>query len=74
MAWMLWLAAPVVATTLAAVVAWWRARPAPRADAATAMRAHRAYLDALVEPARGTRRVPAPCLDGTDADEITAVR
>lgn len=71
MAWMLWLAAPVVATTLAAVLTWWQARPAPRADAGRAMRAHRAYLDALAEPARGGVRVPAPRLEDEPA-EITA--
>lgn len=73
MAWMLWLAAPVVATTVAAVLAWWagwRARPAARVDPLSAMRDHRAFLDALVVPARGTARVSPPSLDAVPA-EIT---
>lgn len=57
---MLWLAAPVAATVLAAVWVWWRGwRARPRQlTTPEAMRAHRDYLDALVIPARGTERVP----------------
>jgi hypothetical protein len=57
MAWAGWLATPVAATVLAALWAWWRARPARLPSAQEAMRAHREYLDALVVPARGTARV-----------------
>ncbi|MDT4957536.1 MAG: hypothetical protein QOF87_2668 [Pseudonocardiales bacterium] len=56
MAWAVWLAAPVAATVLAALWAWWRARPARTPSAKAAMQAHRDYLDALVVPARGTAR------------------
>lgn len=59
MAWAWWLAVPVVTTVVAAVGTWWsghaRRRRRPGTDAA--MRAHRDYLAALVEPARGTERV-----------------
>jgi hypothetical protein len=60
MAWALWLAIPIVATLVAAVATWWpahRARASRQPDTDTAMQAHRDYLDALVLPARGTRRV-----------------
>lgn len=56
MAWAVWLAVPVAATVLAALWAWWRARPARTPSAREAMQAHRDYLDALVVPARGTAR------------------
>jgi hypothetical protein len=56
MAWAVWLAAPVAATALAALWAWWRGRPARTPSAHAAMQAHRDYLDALVIPARGTAR------------------
>jgi hypothetical protein len=56
MAWAAWLAVPVAATVLAALWAWWRARPARTPSAHEAMQAHRDYLDALVVPARGTAR------------------
>ncbi len=56
MAWAVWLAMPVAATVLAALWAWWRARPARTPNAHETMRAHRDYLDALVVPARGTAR------------------
>ena len=64
-AWALWLSAPIGATVLAALWAWWRGGRARRRavgrrlDTADAMQAHRAYLDALTVPARGTHRVPA---------------
>jgi hypothetical protein len=59
MAWALWLAVPVVATSAAAVLTWIsarRGRPPARPDTDTAMRAHREYLDALTVPARGSYR------------------
>lgn len=61
MAWAFWLAVPVVATSVAAVLIWLtarRARPSGRPDTAAAMRAHQDYLDALAVPARGSYRVP----------------
>jgi hypothetical protein len=59
MAWAVWLSVPVVTTALAALWAWWHARPARRPDTPEAMQAHRDYLDALTVPARGTHRVVA---------------
>ena len=60
MAWAIWLAAPVVATMLAAVWAWfrgWRVRRAARPPSTEqSVREHSAYLDALVIPARSTAR------------------
>jgi hypothetical protein len=57
MSWALWLAPPVVATVLVAMWSWWRGRPARVPESDEAIRAHQAYLDALVVPARGTGRV-----------------
>jgi hypothetical protein len=57
MAWAVWLAVPVAATVLAALWAWWRARPERAPTAREAIRAHRDYLDALIVPARGMARV-----------------
>lgn len=57
MAWVWWLATPVVATVLVALWCWWRGRPARPLDTSEAMQAHRDYLDALTLPARGTQRV-----------------
>jgi hypothetical protein len=56
MAWALWLAIPVVATSGAAVWSWLRGRPDRLADPVDAIRAHQDYLDALVVPARGRSR------------------
>jgi hypothetical protein len=56
-AWAMWLAAPVAATLIAALWAWWRARPERAPTSRQAIRAHRRYLDALIVPARGTDRV-----------------
>jgi hypothetical protein len=42
-------------TVLAAVWVWWRGRPAAVPTAGQAMRAHRAYLDALASSARSAR-------------------
>jgi hypothetical protein len=56
MAWVLWLAVPVVVTLLVALWVWLRGR-APRTPSTDqAMRAHQDYLDALVVPARGSTR------------------
>jgi len=62
MAWALWLAVPIGATSLAALWTWWRGvrvRQAEQLDTAEAMRAHADYLAALVIPARSDRR-PEP--------------
>jgi hypothetical protein len=56
--WALWLAVPLVATVLAAVVTWWRGRPPAPPGPAQAMRAHQRYLDALGTPARQRDRPP----------------
>lgn len=59
MAWAVWLAMPIIATSLAALVTWWRGRRALRAeelDTDSSMRAHQKYLDTLVIPARSTKR------------------
>ena len=58
--WALWLAVPVVATALAALWSWWRARPASTPDTSESMQAHSDYLDALARTARGTHRVETP--------------
>jgi hypothetical protein len=64
MAWALWLASPVVATSLAALWVWWRGRPKRAPDIAEAMRQHDDYLAALVVPVRGTVRTgPAEVRD-----------
>lgn len=57
MAWVLWLALPVLAPALAALVVWLRGRPPRSVDVEDAMKQHRDYLAALVTPARGTARV-----------------
>ncbi|MDT4892937.1 MAG: hypothetical protein QOE97_1972 [Pseudonocardiales bacterium] len=57
MSWALWLAAPLVATALAAIALWLRGRPARVAPTDDAINAHQAYLDALTVPARGRIRV-----------------
>jgi hypothetical protein len=56
--WALWLAAPLVATLLAALVTWWRGRPPTIPNPAQAMRAHQRYLDALGTPPRQRDRLP----------------
>jgi hypothetical protein len=59
MGWAVWLAMPIVATSFAAVWAWWRGRRALRAerlDTPGSMRAHQDYLDALTIPARSAHR------------------
>ncbi|MGI8761223.1 MAG: hypothetical protein ACR2LF_08010 [Jatrophihabitantaceae bacterium] len=53
MAWALWLSAPILATAISAMWAWWRARPRRRLDTPDAMQAHRDYLDALALGVRG---------------------
>lgn len=57
MAWVLWLAVPVLTPVLVACVVWVRSRPPKAVAAEDAMRQHQDYLAALVAPARGTRRV-----------------
>jgi hypothetical protein len=56
MAWAMWLAVPLLVTALAALITWWRGRPVRTPDAEQAMRAHAAYLDALIAAPRGTSR------------------
>jgi hypothetical protein len=65
--WALWLAAPLVATLVAALVAWWRGRPPAPPTPAQAMRAHQRYLDALGTPPRQRHRQPAQHHDHPDA-------
>jgi hypothetical protein len=60
MSWALWLLVPIGVPALAALWTWWRSRPARTPEGDEAMQAHRDYLDALVVPARGTRRVERP--------------
>lgn len=50
--WAIWLLAPAGATVLAALGSWWRSRPKRPLTTDEAMRAHGAYLDALVQTAR----------------------
>jgi hypothetical protein len=72
MTWALWLAAPVAATALAALWAWWRARGSSadkKLDTVEAMRAHRDYLDALTLPARAQQR----CASGMEAEAESEV-
>ena len=56
MSWAVWLLAPVVLTALAALVSWWRHRPARPPSTARAMREHEQFLDALVQSARSKDR------------------
>jgi hypothetical protein len=55
-AWVLWLSGPVVATVIAALWSWLRARPEPLPDTDEAMRAHAEYLEALTHSARAKDR------------------
>jgi hypothetical protein len=48
--WAFWLAVPVIATVLAAVWTWWRARAPKLASTRVGMAEHQAYLDALARP------------------------
>ncbi|HEV7194252.1 MAG TPA: hypothetical protein VGN35_13715 [Jatrophihabitantaceae bacterium] len=64
MAWILWLAAPVLAPVTAALAVWARSRPPRDLDVEDAMKQHEDYLSALVIPARGTVRTePAEVAD-----------
>ncbi len=56
MAWLWWLSGPVVATVVAAIWSWLRARPGKQPTTAQAMQAHGEFLDALVETARSRER------------------
>jgi hypothetical protein len=47
LSWAVWLAAPVVVTVLAALILWWRGRPARPLRTAETISGHQAYLDAL---------------------------
>jgi hypothetical protein len=67
MEWALWLAAPLVATVLAALVTWWLGRPPTPPGPAQAMRAHQRYLDALGTPPRQRDRQPDQQSDHRDA-------
>ena len=59
--WALWLAAPAVVTSCAALASYWHGRRETRRrrrpDTTEAMLAHRTYLETLSTPPRGTRRV-----------------
>ena len=57
MAWAVWLAVPILVTTLAALWTWWRGRPRRAPTVREAMQAHREYLDALAVPARGRQHL-----------------
>jgi hypothetical protein len=56
MAWILWLALPVVAPAVVALAVWLRGRPVRTPGPEQAMQQHQDYLSALVTPARGTIR------------------
>lgn len=56
MGWAVWLSIPVAATVLAAIGSWLRARPKKVPTTDEAMRAHGAFLDALVQTARSKDR------------------
>lgn len=64
MAWVLWLAVPVLAPAVAALLVWWRGRPPRAVDVDAAMKQHQDYLEALVTPARGTIRVDPAQTEG----------
>lgn len=53
MAWLFWLAVPVVLTLITAVFTWWRGRP-PRGPRGVgeSVRAHQQFLDALGQAPR----------------------
>ena len=53
MAWVLWLAAPVVATAIAGCLLWWRGRPAKQATTRESIEGHRRYLATLAARAPG---------------------
>jgi hypothetical protein len=46
-AWLWWLAAPVLATTLAALALWWTGRSRRPPTVRGSIRAHRRFLNAL---------------------------
>lgn len=64
MAWALWLAVPVAATALAAVLGWWRGWRVRRAQrplgTEDAVRAHSEFLQALTMSARHATRIDPP--------------
>ncbi|MEP6851492.1 MAG: hypothetical protein ABJA87_02335 [bacterium] len=49
MGWLLWLAAPIVATSLASVICWRRGRPAKPLSIEAAIAEHRLFLATLAE-------------------------
>ncbi|MGH8860249.1 MAG: hypothetical protein ACRDVG_03270 [Jatrophihabitantaceae bacterium] len=63
MTWAIWLAAPVGATTLAALWTWWRGWRSRRSHrplgTEAAVRAHSQFLDSLTLPARSAARPTA---------------
>jgi hypothetical protein len=48
LSWAIWLAAPVAATLLAALVLWWRGLPKRPLRTAQTISGHQAYLQALM--------------------------
>lgn len=58
MAWLVWLAIPVVATLVASVLSWLRNRPLPSPGTDEAMHAHREYLAAFDHAPRAHDRGP----------------
>lgn len=56
MAWLVWLAIPVVATLIASILSWLRNRPLPPPDTDAAMHAHNAYLAAFDHAPRSLDR------------------
>lgn len=48
-AWLWWLAVPVTATSLSALLFWWIGRPRRRPTLAQSMRSHHRYLATLAE-------------------------
>jgi hypothetical protein len=56
--WQAWLAAPVVATLIAALWVWWRARPKPAPPVHQRVRDHQRFLDDLDRTARVRTDLP----------------
>jgi hypothetical protein len=56
MAWVWWLAAPLVLPVLVALVMWWRGRPRRLATMPETVEGHQRYLLALGEATRSVER------------------